>query len=137
MTASKMKNAGAYFENKLGVVPAARSAGASNGTGFDKAGALSCKLVVLTGAATGTPTTQSATAKIQHSDDNSTFADYTPPDGSASVAVTAVDSTGSVDVDLSGAKQYIRVVMTTAFTGGTTPTLLSAAAVELAGKAVL
>lgn len=123
-------NIGALIKAFLGVAPAARSAGAVNGPAINRQGYGSCTLIVTTGAETGSPSARSSTCKLQDSADGSTgWNDL----AGASVAVAAVDAVGEVDVNLAGAKQFIRVVNTTAFTGGTTPTLLSSAAVALGG----
>lgn len=124
---------GSQFKPVIGTVPAAASAGTRNGSAINRrlsgsnALALSATLVAVTGAATGTPTTQTLDAKIQDSADGSTgWADYIPPDQAtvgAITQITAVNTVGDVDVNLAGAKQYIRVVEVLAFTGGTTPTL--------------
>ncbi len=123
-------NIGALIKAVPGVAPAAQSAGAVNGAAIDRLGYLSCVLAVITGAVTGTPSAQSSTCQIEHSDDG--LSNWGALTG-AQVAVTGANSIGQVDVDLSGAKRYIRVVNTTAFTGGTTPTLASGATVVLGG----
>lgn len=123
-------NIGALIKAVFGVAPAAQSAGAVNGAAIDRQGYGSCVLIAQTGAETGSPSARSSTCKLQDSADGSTaWADIT----GASVAVAAVNTAGEVDVNLAGAKRYIRVVNTTAFTGGTTPTLASSATVVLGG----
>jgi len=123
-------NIGALIKAFLGVAPGARSAGAVNGPAIDRMGYGSATITVVTGAETGTPSARSSTCKLQDSADGSTgWADI----AGASVAVAAVDSVGEVDVNLAGAKRYVRVVNTTAFTGGTSPTLLSSATLVLGG----
>lgn len=138
MASPNMSQIGAFVDLKAGVVPAARSAGSVNGTGFDRTNYQSCVLGVQTGAVTGAPDAQSATAKIQHSSDDGSsdaYADYTMPNGvAASLAVTGASSIGELDVDLAGAKKYIRVVLTTAFTAGTAPTLADGAFLACGGK---
>lgn len=123
-------NIGALIKAVFGVAPAAQSAGAVSGAAIDRLGYLSCVLAVITGAVTGSPSAQSATCQIEHSDDG--LSNWGALSG-AQVAVTAANSIGQVDVDLSGAKRYIRVTNTTAFTGGSGPTLASGAAVILGG----
>ncbi len=123
-------NIGGQIKGVTGVAPAANAAGTVNGAAIDRMGYQSCTVVAMTGLDTGTPTTRSATVKLQDSADGSTgWNDLT----GASVAVSAVSSVGEVDVNLAIAKRYIRVVTTTAFTAGTSPTLFSAAAVVLGG----
>lgn len=95
--------------------------GAVNGTGIDLTtigNPKSCVLYAAGGAASGTPTTQTLDAKLQDSADNSTFADLS---GAAITQITADSTEGIVDVNLSSARRYVRVVRTVAFTGGTSP----------------
>lgn len=123
-------NIGAQIKGVTGVAPAANAAGAVNGAAIDRQGYGSCSLVLSTGLDTGSPSARSATAKLQDSADGSTgWADIP----GASVAVAAVSSVGKVDVSLASAKRYIRVVNTSAFTAGTSPTLFSASQVILGG----
>lgn len=133
--ASKLSQIGARIKVRSGgLEPAARAAGTANSTGVDRLAPSfgACVLLVQAGAASGTPTTLTLDAKVQHSDDNSTFTDYTPSSGTASVGqITAASTNARKAVDLSGAKRYVRVAVTTAFTGGTSPTLLSSAALIL------
>jgi hypothetical protein len=115
---------GDYVQAKVGLVPIASAGATRNGTGFDRTGFDSCVLVASLGAATGAPTSFTYDAKIQHSDDNSTFSDYTPPTGTGAITQqTAGSVVVEKDIDLAAAKQYIRVSETTAFVGGTSPTL--------------
>lgn len=124
------KNFGGEIKCAIGTVPAASSAGSVNGSAIDRMGFSSCVLEVQTGAETGTPSARSATVKLQDSADGSTgWADIT----GASVAVSAVNTRARLTVSLGAVKRYIRAVNTTAFTGGTTPTLASAAVVILGG----
>jgi hypothetical protein len=118
------------------IAPAARTAGAVNGTGVDRLAPVfnSAVLVVQSGAATGSPASLTLDAKIQHSDDNSSFSDYTPPSGTAAITqITASSTVERKNVDLSGAKKYVRVVLTVGLTGGTSPTLPSSALLVLGG----
>lgn len=135
MGAPHIRNAGAYVKPVHALSPAASAAGARNSAAIDRLGFESAVLVAQTGAVTGAPTAQTLDAKVQDSADGATgWADYTPPQGSAAIAqITAVDATGRVNVDLSGAKRYVRVVQTIGFTAGTSPTLENNAAFVLAG----
>jgi hypothetical protein len=133
-------NVGAQITVKAGLAPIALSAGASNGGAINRTGFQSCKLVCSVGAATGSPTAQSVTTKLQHSaTSGGTYADYTDPDTGAVAACAAViadDSTAELNVNLKGAYNYIRTVETVAFTGGTTPAIVSAPMVILGGATV-
>jgi hypothetical protein len=130
-------NIGASIALAHGVSPQAVTT-ATNGTGFDRTGYGSCVLSVSAGAATGAPTSWTLDAKLQHSSDNSAWADV--PAGVASAAITQMtsgnsnaNSTFKKSINLNGVKQYVRVVLTPGFVGGTSPTLLAAATVVLGG----
>ena len=131
---------GSVVNQQPSVPPQVASAGAINGASVDTQGiiggpALSAAVDVTTGATGGGPTTQSATVKVQDSADNSTFADYIPPGLAATptAVVTAANARGTLAVDLSGARRYIRVVCTVAFTGGASPTLAVSSGFTLGG----
>lgn len=127
---------GAYVATKFSLAPQSMAASATaNGSSVDRLGASSAVLVGLAGAATGTPTGVSVTYKIQDSADGSTFADVTSI--TDDVELTAVSSAVELDVDLTGLRRYIRVVATTALTGGTTPTILVAGCLILGGQDTL
>ena len=122
---------GAGLKLLKGTPPAASAAGAVNGAAINRQGFESCVLHAGSGAATGSPTTQALDAKLQDSADGSTgWADLS---GAAITQITAVNSEAHVNVNLRAAKQFIRVVTTVAFTGGTAPTLGNEAAVVLGG----
>jgi hypothetical protein len=113
-----------------GTPPVAQSGGAVNGTGVDRLGLDSMVLDVECGAVTGTPTSFSLDCKVQHSDDNSTFADWQPAGTAISGAIAQITTASSrkrKTVNLQGAKRYVRSVTTVAFVGGTTPTCPNAA----------
>lgn len=134
---------GAFLKAVIGT-PALADAGSTvNGTGFDREGHQSCVLLCQGGAATGTPTTQLADFKIQDSATvGGTYADYTTPQsgqvGAAAAAAIAQQAADDflvkLDVNLSGAKQFIRVVSVIAFTGGSSPTWPVSSAVLLGPK---
>lgn len=133
-----IKNAGAYLFDKLGIAPVSSQAATVNGVAVDRSGFRSCKVHGLTGAATGTPTTISVAYKVQHSDTSGgTYADYVPTNGGSTFSITAASTGGSVDVDLSQAKKFVRVVAVVSFTGGTTPAVLLSAGVLLGGAEFL
>ena len=85
------------------------------------------------GAETGSPTSKTVNYKLQDSPDNSTWADY----GSAGTTITADDTDGELDLDLNGADRYVRVVVTVAFVGGTSPTVPVGATLVLGGADTL
>lgn len=106
---------------------------AINGAAIDRLGFQSAVLQVANGVATGAPTSYTIDAKLQESADGSTG--WTDISGAAITQITADNSDEYVDVNLAGAKRYIRVVATTAFVGGTSPTVPVAATVVLDGAA--
>lgn len=126
---------GHLISAKAGTVPVAASAGTRNGSAIDRQGMGSCVLQAQSGASSGTPTSFTLNAKLQDSDDGSTgWADYTPPSGTAAItAITAVNTNAEKDIDLAGAKRYVRVQEVVAFVGGTAPTLGAATSVVLGG----
>lgn len=137
------KKLGNLILTLIGTVPAAVAAGTRNGTGIDRATPggnlyMGCTLSATLGATTGTPTSFTANYKLQDSADNSSFADYVPPGGVAADAATAQNTVAStikeVDIDLSGARRYIRVVETIAFVGGTSPTIGTQSTLQLYGS---
>lgn len=128
------QDVGALGVGKRAISPQALSGTtAANGTGIDRSGFDSVKILGSTGATTGTPSSFTVTYKLQDSSDNSTFTDVS----GQSFTVTAADGENYLNVNLVGLQQYIRVVMTPAFTGGSSPTVLSQASVFLGGAAVL
>lgn len=131
-------NAGAYIKGYKGVAPVSSAAATVNGGSIDRQGFMSAILSAITGVATGTPSTQTVTVKIQDSADGSTgWADYTPDVGSASFTITADGTFNDVNVNLRKAKRYIRAVIVVAFTGGSSPDQLVTALVQLAGADTL
>jgi len=131
MSVAELRDVGKFLKTVAGINPTNSTGGTINGSAIDRTGFESCVLHAAAGAATGAPTAQSVTAKLQESADGSTgWADIT---GAAITAITADNGAAEVDVDLSGVKQYIRVVVTVSLTGGTTPAIPVASAVALGG----
>jgi len=134
-----------------GINAAALAAGATNGIVIDRYGALPAQpsgitaytaytqaagiyltgnILLSVGAASGEPTAQSVTLKLQESDasDGSGMEDVT---GATISALTADNAYSAKDFDLAGLKRYIRVVVTVALTAGTSPKIPVAVAVAL------
>lgn len=133
---SLLRNIGGYIVEALGLVPLANAAGTRNGAAIDRKAAGdneeldSCRLTVQTGTVGGSPSAQTLDAKLQDSADGTTaWADIT---GAAITQITAADSLANVDVDLAGAKQFIRVVEVAAFTAGSSPTIIASSTLQLA-----
>lgn len=101
----------------LVLAPAAQRTTTLTGTGIDVLDYEGVALAVLNASA-GTGTTPTLDVKLQHSDDDSTYADVT---GGAFTQVTDVAGTAGVQVmkvNVSDLKRYVRVIGTIA---GTTP----------------
>ena len=101
----------------LVLAAAARRTSTLTGTGIDVLHYEGVALIVLNASA-GTGTTPTLDVKLQHSDDNSTYADVT---GGAFTQVTDVSGTAGIQVlkvNVSDLKRYLRVIGTIA---GTTP----------------
>lgn len=132
-----MKSIGKQIKAVVGLTLAARAAGTVVGPAIDRTGFDELALLLQSGAATGSPTSFTADAKITHCDTSGgTYTDYTPPTPTPSpsgavATVTAIDSVKKRSVDLRAAKQFIKVSQTNAFVGGTTPTLLTGSTVLL------
>jgi hypothetical protein len=118
----------------IGVAPAPRVAGSVNGVVIDRFGFLDAVVHLGLGVASGTPTVQGVALKLQTgaAADGSDMADVT----GSTIPVLTVDSLqAELDINLSGYKRYIRPVITTTFTGGTTPAIPSAVTVALGNGA--
>ncbi|MCK5017952.1 MAG: hypothetical protein KAS32_12925 [Candidatus Peribacteraceae bacterium] len=130
-----MKDTGGEVKTVLAVIPQAKVAGALNGTGIDRRGYNSLVVTALRGADAGGASAWTCAVKVQDSADNSSFTDISGATGSI-----AYDSSSSgsaeINLDLRAYKRYVRVVMTPAFTGGSTPSLLVAASVALGQASV-
>jgi len=112
---------------------------AVNGVIIDRRNFLSAYISLGLGATAGTPTGSQLAWIVQHGDasnlsDVSTYATLTAL-GAADANFTS-GAAFNENVDLSGAKRYIRVVITPTFTAGTSPTVASAVAVILGDKAI-
>lgn len=139
MGAPFISDIGAYVASKEALPPKANGAGTRNGTGIDLSAtrAGSAVLVAHVGAPTGAPSSFTYDLKLQHSNDNGVtdaWSDYAPP-GGASGAIAQQSAAGltELDVDLGGAKRYMRTVETIAITGGSSPTVPASAALILGG----
>lgn len=111
-----------------GIKPEERAAGTVNGTTVDKLaqttfeGALA---ILKTGAASGTPDSQSVKLQIHDSADNSSFTAVT----GLEVESTADNQVKELHFDPGSLRQYWRPVLVTAFVNGTTPKIESDATV--------
>lgn len=132
MPSPQMNDIGFYLKPQVGVPPEALSAGAKNGAVVDRLGAYSALAIFQTGVDSGTPTSFTATCKIQHgdADDLSDAEDY---DQAEPVVITAEDTLAKIPFNLERAKRYLRAVITVAFVDGTTPTLVCSSTIVLGG----
>lgn len=136
------RNIGAFIATVTSVQPQSSVAATLNGASIDRmAHSLpgTCVLHAAVGALTGAPTTTSVIAKLQDSADGTTFADFLP-DGvnvAVSPALTAATTEGSLSVDLTLARRFIRAVLAVAFTGGASPAASLVADVILSGENTL
>jgi hypothetical protein len=128
----RFTDSGAELDGVSGVRPKAATAGTEKGPGVDRTNFRSCKLIGQTGAATGGPSSQSATHKLQHSDTDvdGNYVDFT---GGAIAAHVADNQHSELNIDLSGAKQWIRAVAVVALSGGSSPTLPVSSSIVLGG----
>ena len=134
---------GALLKEAIGTPAFADDGSTVNGAAIDREGHQSCALLAQGGAATGAPSAQTADFKIEDSADGSTgWADYiTPQSGQvgapAAAAIaqqTADDFLVKLDVNLAGAKKFIRVTSVVVLTAGTSPTWPVSSAVLLGPK---
>lgn len=132
MSHDNKNNIGAFLAIRQGLAPLANAAGTRNGTGVDRQLQRSVTIVCNTGAATGSPSSGTLDVKLQDSADNSTFADISGAAFSQKTTTTA--EIRSINVDLSGAARYVRVVEVTALTGGTSPTLPNSVSLVFGGS---
>lgn len=101
---------------------------------IDTKGYNSGAVVIINGVATGSPTSYTVDAKVQHCDTfGGTYADVA---GTVITQITADSKIATIRLSGFGTtlKRYIKVLVTPALTGGTSPKALIAAVVQL-GKA--
>lgn len=139
---SHLTHGGAYFDaENLTLVPAAAAAGATNGTAIAIGTARSLKLVGFTGATTGTPDSFTATFALEGRINGGAYAAINNIDGAAvSFVISAASTVDSLNVNLDYAPEgtdEVRLVLTRAFVGGTTPTVVAGAVICLIGEQVL
>lgn len=133
-------NVGTYIVAKTGTAPAANGAATRNGTGIDRValGVDSCVLVALIGAPTGSPTGFTYDLKLQDSANNTDWADFNPSGvGTGAMAQQTAAGVAEKDIDLTLARQYVRVVETLTITGGTAPTVPAGSAIVFGGASTL
>ncbi len=131
MSIALMRNIGAFVSPKFGgdhyeVVAGGGADGvAQNGDAVDRQGHLSCNVAVPMTAVLASSETASTVVQMQDSADGSTgWADYGDP-SAAKLMTDAVNESDILDfdVDLSGAKAFIRTEITTTCSAGVTDTV--------------
>lgn len=102
------------------LTPNTQTAGTVTGSVIDRAGFYDAVILLSVGAATGAPTAQGVSLKVQTGDasDGSDLADVS---GATITALTTDNAEAELNIDLNGFKRYFAVVVTTTFTGGTSP----------------
>lgn len=128
------KKLGETTKVTAGIAPAALTAAVANGIVIDRFGFWDAVVHLKLGTASGTPTGISVPLKVQtgSKEDGSDMADVS---GDTIAALTVAGAEAKLNLDLSAYKQYLRIVVTPAFTGGTTPAIPIAVTVAL-GNAV-
>lgn len=113
--------------------------GAVNGVAVDRLGYLSCAVFYIAGICPSVPTGFTVALKVQHSDTTTSgdFVDFATLEtfGTAS-DLSAASVAKYYDVNLRGAKRYIRTVETLTFTGGSSPSQLASIGIVLGDKNV-
>lgn len=137
------RNVGGLVTSRTALRPQASVAAAAFsllGLGIDREAFQSALFKAVLGAVTGAPTSFSVSTKLQDSADNSTFADVAVSQSNPLVTIAdliAINTSGVLEVDLSGLRRYIRLVHTVTFVAGTAPTIFIADECILGGGAVL
>jgi hypothetical protein len=138
----QQRNIGALIQAVTSVEPQSSAAATINGAAIDRQAhsmAESCVLHTAVGAVGGAPSAVSVQSTLQHSPDNSTWANflYDGTNTAQDTAIAAANTEHNYAVDLTLANRYIRVVTVVGFTGGTSPTVLVNADVILGGENTL
>lgn len=124
-----------------GQTPVIDLQGFAEGPGMPK----SVTIHLNSGATSSSPSVATVRAKLQDSDDGITFADYVPPPiagvvqtaaQTAALDVHTAAADGFVDVDLSGIRRYVSLLITQAFTGGSSPAIIAAATGTFGGFSI-
>lgn len=128
-----------YKADNVALSPASQAAGTRNGTSYDVSKYGSGTVVANVGAASGTPTTISVTYTLQTSPDGSSgWTTLKNIDGNDVVlTVTAASTAKELDFNLQYVPQddhYLRALETVAFTGGTSPAVVTGATLIFGGS---
>lgn len=131
MNQAALRSPAEFSKAVLGLANAAGN-GLQAGAAVDRIGytALIADIVV---GHSGAPTGGTITAQVQDSADGVTFGNYGSP---VSAPITAANAAGqliSVGIDLSGARQFVRIVTQSAPTGGNAAAATTSATLRLFG----
>lgn len=126
MFGSLMQNIGAFLKPPAVThfnIPLAAGAATRTSTVLDRTEFDSCRIFLVTGAATGSPDAVTADLKLRQSasSDGSSPSDVTS--GSVTQLTSLTSGISYVDIDLRGAKQYVFLSETVTLTGGSSPKL--------------
>jgi hypothetical protein len=125
-----MSYVGTDITTSLQIAPVSKSnSGTASGAVLSRTGYKSATFIFMAGAASGSPTAISVACKVQTGNeaDGSDMADIS----GATATITAENTAAEINVDLSGCKKYIRAYLTVTLTGGSSPSILVAAAAVL------
>lgn len=104
------------------------NAAAASGSAVDRKGYDGAVILCTVGATAGVPTTISCAFKVEECE---TTALGWSAITDATKTLTAKDSSGEINLNLSGTKRYIRLVVTGTHTGGSSPTATCGGVVAL------
>lgn len=124
------RDIGGYVNQVVGLEPQNTAAATVVGAGYDRTDVYSVAIGGAVGATTGSPTSFTVTFNVQESSDDGS-ADAYSNFGTTTVVASTADSVVELDLDLTGAEQWIRVQAVVAFVGGTAPTIDLAAVTTL------
>lgn len=120
-----------YSKVALAMVPAAGNTPAA-GPSIDRTGYLSAIADVAFGFS-GAPTGGTVTLQMQDSADGAAFTNFGTPVAAPVTAGNAAGAVASLPVDLGGARQFVRLSVVAAPTGGNAPAATLAATLRLYG----
>lgn len=129
-------NLGEQTKSVIALLPVASTGATHNGADIDRQGFNVGVFFFQFGAATGSPSPQTGNGKIQDSlVSGSGYADSVAGQfGGVAIAEQTADNKGvSLLVDFRGLKRFVRPVVTTVLTGGSTPTWPISVTAVLAG----
>lgn len=144
MTSRAPRNVGGLVTTKTALRPQSSSGAASYGLAglaINRSDFQSMLLKVVSGAKSGSPTTVTVKAKVQHCDtEGGTYTDVATGPANTAVAISDITDQNQerfLELDLSGFKEFLKVAFEVSFTGGSSPAVLLAAEAVLGGGPVI